>query len=603
MLFFSEKLAAQNVALYEQFAGRYDFTFVGNTLNPFANGVNFSTGLGYPDYILTTSSAELQLTPDNTVERAYLYWAGSGTGDFDIKLNGIDLTAQRTFNASQVQPNLNRPFFSAFYDITDIVLSTGNGTYTVSELDLNYLVNTYNSNGTNFAGWAILIVYRNNNLPLNVVNIYDGLESLSPPGNNVVDTITITLDNLNVIDDVGAKIGFIAWEGDANIANQEKLKINGAVLSSPPVNPGDPPLNPENNAFNGTNSVTNANNLYNMDLDIYDIQNNIIIGDDTAIITMESGQDYVMINAIVTKLNSQLPDATVSIDNFTLECNSREIPIEYTVYNVNSTDPLPAGTQIGIYADGELIATNQTPVILQIGESVNLSQIITIPNNIPLDFTLMIMADYNTAVTELVETNNTDTEAISLWISPAFNQPADIINCNLGLTAAYFDFSAYEESIKTDSTLLVSFHESQSDAALNLNPITNAFNYYAATTPHQIFVRIEGEHGCYSVTSFFLRTRNCPPIIYNAVSSNGDGLNDTFFIDGLRDIFVNFELFVYNRWGRLIWTGNNSKPDWDGYVKDGVGSNQAPDGTYFYILKLNDADYPDPFTGYLYLNH
>jgi hypothetical protein len=36
-----------------------------------------------------------------------------------------------------------------------------------------------------------------------------------------------------------------------------------------------------------------------------------------------SGQDFVMINAIVTKLNSQLPDATLRINNIDLACDSR----------------------------------------------------------------------------------------------------------------------------------------------------------------------------------------------------------------------------------------------------------------------------------------
>jgi len=84
---------------------------------------------------------------------------------------------------------------------------------------------------------------------------------------------------------------------------------------------------------------------------------------------------------------------------------------------------------------------------------------------------------------------------------------------------------------------------------------------------------------------------------------NGDGLNDTFHIDGLRDIFVNFKLEIYNRWGKWVWTGNNNTPEWDGYIKDGIGSKQAPDGTYFYILHLNDPDYPKALNGYLYLNH
>jgi hypothetical protein len=55
-----------------------------------------------------------------------------------------------------------------------------------------------------------------------------------------------------------------------------------------------------------------------MDLDVYTIQNNINIGDTSAQIQLTSGQDFVMINAIVTKLNSQLPDATLCINDMLL---------------------------------------------------------------------------------------------------------------------------------------------------------------------------------------------------------------------------------------------------------------------------------------------
>ena len=98
-------------------------------------------------------------------------------------------------------------------------------------------------------------------------------------------------------------------------------------------------------------------------------------------------------------------------------------------------------------------------------------------------------------------------------------------------------------------------------------------------------------------------TENCPPVIYNAVSANNDGSNETFFIEGLHDIFVDYKLEIYNRWGRLIWTGNNSKPDWNGYIEEGIGTKLAPDGTYFYVLHLNDEKYPNALTGYLYLTH
>ena len=76
---------------------------------------------------------------------------------------------------------------------------------------------------------------------------------------------TITID-LNVIDNQNSKVGFLAWEGDSILATEE-FRINGDLLFNA--------QNPYNNVFNSTNSITGSTTLYNMDLDIYNIQNNI----------------------------------------------------------------------------------------------------------------------------------------------------------------------------------------------------------------------------------------------------------------------------------------------------------------------------------------
>ncbi|CAM3949921.1 MULTISPECIES: gliding motility-associated C-terminal domain-containing protein [Flavobacterium] len=584
IIFFPLLAIGQDISLYTQINGRYDFTFVGNTLNPQENSFQPSPS------IFTSSSADLTLDFSDVIERAYLYWAGCGTGDFDIKLNGVDITAERTFsNLLFTQFN----FFSAFTDITSFVQSTGNGTYTVSDLDVTSFIDLHYQNRTNFAGWAIIVVYQNNALPLNQLNIYDGLQVVS----QVQNLLTVNLDALNVIDNQDARIGFLAWEGDSGLAVNETLRINGTILSNPP-------LNPANNAFNGTNTVTNSNELYNMDLDIYNIQNNIAIGDTSATIELTSGQDYVMINAIVTKLNSQLPDATIVLNDFNVTCDSREVPITYTVSNINSTNDLQSNTPIAFYVNGILVGTSQTQNIIPIGGNETGSAIITVPSTTPLNFTVLAVVDDigdgTGIVTELAENNNTNTINIELLVAPDFNDLNPVLSCNLGLTRGIFDFSAYENEVKTDISHSATFYESHDDAINAINPIFNASNYEALTTPKEIFIRIE-DNDCFAITSFTLLTENCPPIIYNAVSDNNDGLNDSFFIDGLRDIFVDFKLEIYNRWGKLVWTGDNNKPNWKGKIEEGIGSKHAPDGTYFYILYLNDPSYPEPLNGYLYL--
>lgn len=588
-LLFSCTVIAQDVALFQQFNGRYDFTIVGNTLNTSENNLNTLCSIS------TSSSAILTMDATDEIEKAYLYWAGSGTGDLNVLLNGTPITSERNF--AFFQNDLD--YFCAFTDVTAQIRTTGNGNYTLSDLDVSPFLNPthYCNNRTNFAGWAIVIIYKNESLPLNQINVYDGLQGVSRTQND----LTLTLNSLNVIDNVGSKIGFIAWEGDVNLPNPgftESLKINGNTLSNA--------LNPPNNAFNGTNTFTGSSTLYNMDLDVYEIQDFIDIRDESVEIQLTSQQDFVMISTVLTKLNNQLPDATISIDNVALECNSRRIIVDYTVYNIDSTDPLIAEVPISIYANGILIEQTLTVPPIPIGGSYSDSIHLTIPDEIPNDFTLKFVVDDGGngtgIVTELNEMNNNFSVAVSFLVSPEFNPLETIFACNEGLKKGTFNFSHYEDAVKIDPSHVVHFFASLEEAESNENPILNSHNYIASVTPKEIFVRIEDEN-CYSITSFLLDTKNCPPTVYNAVTANDDGWNDFFFIDGLRDIFLNFELLIYNRWGTLVWTGNNNTENWYGKATKGIeisGTN-LPDGTYYYVLDLNDPDYRTPLTGYVYL--
>jgi len=313
-----------------------------------------------------------------------------------------------------------------------------------------------------------------------------------------------------------------------------------------------------------------------------------------------------MINTVVIKVNSQLPDATITIDNIQKQCDSRTILVDYTVSNLNATNPLPVGTPIAIYADGQLVQTIVTTAAIPVGGSVTGQIALLIPDAIPINFELQFVADDTGngtgIVTELIENNNSFTTEVTLWLSPEYNVPEPLVSCNEGHTKGTFDFSAYEELVKQNPQDTVRFYETIEDANNEVNPILNSSNFVTLATPKEIFIRINNEN-CYSLTSFLLTTRNCPPTVYNFVSANNDMLNDSFYIAGLRDIFLNYQLEIYNRWGRLIWSGNRNTEDWNGHVNDGYETTKAPDGTYFYLLYLNDADYPEPLKGFLYLNH
>lgn len=89
----------------------------------------------------------------------------------------------------------------------------------------------------------------------------------------------------------------------------------------------------------------------------------------------------------------------------------------------------------------------------------------------------------------------------------------------------------------------------------------------------------------------------CPKVkVYTGVSSNDDGNNDTFFIEDI-ELFPNNEVKIYNRWGNEVYFKKGYKNEWKG---DWNGK-QLPDGTYYYIIELND-DERTMLSGYLQLH-
>ena len=573
---------AQDISLFQQFNGRYDYTAIGNTLNTSENG-NFAVC-----EILTSSSADLALLDNQTIIAAYIYWAGSGDGDFDISVNNIPVSAERTFSDALDD---TRVFFAAYADITDIVIDNQNGTYTISEFDITSVIAPYCPTGTNFGGWAITVIYEDSNLPLNQLNVYDGLES-------VPESLTITLGNLNVLDNDNAKIGFVAWEGDRALAVNEQLTINGNII-------GNPPLNPTNNAFNGTNSFTGATNLFNMDIDVYNIQDNIAIGDTTATISLTSGQDFVMINNIITVLNSQLPDATASIDAIELECDSKQINVDYTINNTNSTGVLAQNTPIAFYANDILIDQSQTNTDLPINGSESGSILLTIPDTIADVFTLKIVVDDdgtgNGIIIEANETNNEASELVELLIIPEITILPGLIECNIGFDKAEFNLLLVIENQEDFVNADFQFYETLEDLKDEINTISSPEAYTNNTNPQIIYIRLEKDI-CYEIFQFNIETENCPPEIPEGFSPNNDTINDWFNIQGLYDIFISHELKIYNRLGTFIFEGDNDKR-WLGYPNRGINQgNRVPVGTYYYVLNLKDPNYKT-IVGWVYVNY
>lgn len=80
---------------------------------------------------------------------------------------------------------------------------------------------------------------------------------------------------------------------------------------------------------------------------------------------------------------------------------------------------------------------------------------------------------------------------------------------------------------------------------------------------------------------------NCPLVIPNVVSANGDGMNDLFIIQGLPP---NTRLTIYNRWGYKIYQNDNYANDFD--------PASYTEGVYYYIV---ETPYHPPQKGYFHI--
>ena len=78
-------------------------------------------------------------------------------------------------------------------------------------------------------------------------------------------------------------------------------------------------------------------------------------------------------------------------------------------------------------------------------------------------------------------------------------------------------------------------------------------------------------------------------------SPNGDGADDYFVIHGAEQYRVTIKIF--NRWGNIVYENYDYKNDWDGKATKGVIlGDELPDGTYYYIISLNNGG--EPFVRY-----
>lgn len=82
--------------------------------------------------------------------------------------------------------------------------------------------------------------------------------------------------------------------------------------------------------------------------------------------------------------------------------------------------------------------------------------------------------------------------------------------------------------------------------------------------------------------------------IPNTVTPNNDGSNDFLVIPALQ-YYSDNEIVIFNRWGNIVYEKVGYQNEWDG--RNHKSGDKVPDGTYFYILKINSTG--ESYQGYV----
>lgn len=112
---------------------------------------------------------------------------------------------------------------------------------------------------------------------------------------------------------------------------------------------------------------------------------------------------------------------------------------------------------------------------------------------------------------------------------------------------------------------------------------------YPGVGEYIVWQYVENSHGCNDSASASIQVRPVVTLyVPNAFSPNGDGINDKFYLTGRNIDPGFFQMFIYDRWGKLIFSSNDMNFSWDGKV---MGSNiVAPAGVYTWIIEYSELD-------------
>ena len=178
-------------------------------------------------------------------------------------------------------------------------------------------------------------------------------------------------------------------------------------------------------------------------------------------------------------------------------------------------------------------------------------------------------------------TSITNTNHIKVYPLPH----ADFEAKRASFSSLYTLMNFTDLSTASISSWLWNFHDSASSSTIST--VQNPIHSFSEVGFYNVELIVMNQFGCIDSTDQLIEIKDDFEFYApNTFTPDGDGLNEVFLPVGVGYDLNSFQLFVFDRWGELIFQSNDHTKGWNGKAKN--GPDIAPIGVYVWKVDLTD---------------